>query len=74
MPATIDVSGAVVAVCRIEGDVVAELEFHLEMGVRELMAGGMTEDEARREAHRQFGDLQRTREGLAHRRLTRRRG
>ncbi|MGI8497719.1 MAG: ABC transporter permease [Gemmatimonadaceae bacterium] len=49
----------------IEGDVDAELEFHLEMGVRELMAGGMTEDEARREAHRRFGDVQRTREGLA---------
>lgn len=42
-----------------------ELAFHLDMTVRELMAGGMGEDDARREARRRFGDLQRTRAAMA---------
>jgi predicted permease len=42
-----------------------ELQFHFEMTLRELMAKGMNEDEARNEAARRFGDVQRTRERLA---------
>ena len=42
-----------------------ELRFHFDMTMRELMAGGMTPDEARRETERRFGDVQRTRERLA---------
>ena len=41
-----------------------ELQFHFDMTMRELMAGGMTPDDARRETERRFGDLQRTRERL----------
>jgi predicted permease len=41
-----------------------ELQFHFEMTLRELMAKGMNEDEARKEASRRFGDVQRTRERL----------
>jgi putative ABC transport system permease protein len=41
-----------------------ELQFHFEMTVRELMANGMTPDDARREAERRFGDVQRTRAKL----------
>jgi putative ABC transport system permease protein len=42
-----------------------ELQFHFDMTVRELMAGGMKSDDAQREAERRFGDVQRTRERLA---------
>ena len=42
-----------------------ELRFHFEMTMRELMANGMTPDEARKETERRFGDVQRTRERLA---------
>jgi putative ABC transport system permease protein len=49
----------------IERAVDDELHFHFEMTVRELMAHGMTPDEARKEATRRFGDVQRTRERLA---------
>ncbi|HVE33697.1 MAG TPA: ABC transporter permease [Gemmatimonadaceae bacterium] len=42
-----------------------ELRFHFEMTVRELMNSGMNPDEARREAERRFGDVQRTRRRLA---------
>jgi len=35
-----------------------ELEFHIEMRTRELIEGGMTPEDARREALRRFGDLQ----------------
>ena len=42
-----------------------ELHFHFDMTMRELMAGGMTPEEARRETERRFGDVQRTRERLA---------
>jgi hypothetical protein len=34
-----------------------ELDFHLAMVVRELVAGGMSEDEAEREARRRFGSV-----------------
>jgi predicted permease len=42
-----------------------ELRFHLDMTVRELMASGMTPDEARREAERRFGDVGLVRDRLA---------
>ena len=42
-----------------------ELQFHFDMTMRDLMADGMTPDDARREAERRFGDVQRTRERLA---------
>ncbi|HEY9226600.1 MAG TPA: ADOP family duplicated permease, partial [Gemmatimonadaceae bacterium] len=41
-----------------------ELRFHFEMTMRELMAGGMTPDDARKEAERRFGDVERTRDKL----------
>ena len=41
-----------------------ELQFHFDMTMRELMANGMTPDEARKETERRFGDVQRTRERL----------
>ena len=41
-----------------------ELQFHFEMTTRELMAKGMSSEEARREAQRRFGDVQITRERL----------
>jgi hypothetical protein len=46
----------------VERAVDDELQFHFEMTMRDLMASGMTPDEARREATRRFGDVQRTRE------------
>ena len=49
----------------IERAVDDELQFHFEMTMRDLMASGHTPDEARREAERRFGDVQRTRERLA---------
>ena len=42
-----------------------ELEFHFEMTLRELRASGMNDDDARREANRRFGDVDRTRARLA---------
>lgn len=48
----------------IERAVNDELQFHFDMTMRELMANGMNPDEARREADRRFGDVQRTRERL----------
>ncbi len=45
----------------IAGDVDDELEFHLRMVASELVAAGLGEDEARREAERRFGDLELTR-------------
>ena len=41
-----------------------ELRFHLEMTVRHYMSQGMTESDARREAERRFGDVERTRARL----------
>ena len=43
-----------------------ELRFHFDMTLRELMAGGMNPDEARREAERRFGDVALVRDHLAH--------
>jgi putative ABC transport system permease protein len=45
----------------VDQDVDEELNTHLEMRIDELVATGMTRDEARREAIRQFGDLESTR-------------
>ena len=45
----------------IDEEVDAELEFHLEMRVRELMSGGMTQSQARRAALERFGDFPRAR-------------
>lgn len=41
-----------------------ELQFHFDMTVRDLMAGGMNRNDAQREAERRFGDVQRTRDRL----------
>jgi len=49
----------------IERAVDDELQFHFEMTMRDLMANGMSPDDARREAERRFGDVQRHREQLA---------
>jgi predicted permease len=49
----------------IERAVDDELRFHFEMAMRDLVTNGMTPDEARAEATRRFGDLDRTRERLA---------
>src|SRR5688572_19199263 len=46
----------------VESEVEEELNLHLEMRVEELRARGMSIDAARREAARQFGDLERTRQ------------
>ena len=46
-------------------DVEAEIAAHLGMRVEELMNRGMTFDEARREAIRQFGDVDGAREAIA---------
>src|SRR5205823_7082823 len=48
----------------VERDVDAEIDFHLQMRLDELIARGLSPDEARREATRLFGDLDRVREGL----------
>jgi predicted permease len=45
----------------VKSDVDEELNLHLEMRIDELAASGMTRDEARQEALRQFGDLEATR-------------
>ena len=44
---------------RVEREVEEELAFHMEMCVRELMERGWTEDEARAEAERRLGDVER---------------
>ena len=49
----------------IERAVDDELQFHFDMTMRDLMASGMTPDEARKESQRRFGDVERTRERLA---------
>jgi putative ABC transport system permease protein len=46
---------------RVRADLDAELRFHIEEHVRELVASGIGEAEARREAAREFGDLDGTR-------------
>src|SRR5262245_29263693 len=56
-----------------EGDLVndidREIEFHLEMATRELMAAGMSESEARAEALQRFGDVENIRRTLLRPRL-----
>ena len=49
----------------IERAVDDELRFHFDMTMRDLVAKGMPPDDARTEAERRFGDVQRTRERLA---------
>ena len=46
----------------VQSDVDEELNLHLEMRVDELRSRGMPIEDARREALRQFGDLEGTRE------------
>lgn len=46
----------------VTADVDEELQVHIEMRIDELVARGMTRDDARAEAMRQFGDLEATRE------------
>lgn len=41
---------------RVRGDVNEELSFHLQGRIEELVAGGMTREDAEREALRRFGD------------------
>src|SRR6476620_402510 len=50
----------------IERAVDDELRFHFDMTVKELTMNGMIPDDARREAERRFGDVERTRSRLAH--------
>ena len=45
----------------VETEVDEELALHIEMRIDELVASGMSRDEARREAIRQFGDIEGTR-------------
>src|SRR5262245_42782762 len=46
------------------GDVGDELAFHIESAVEELVARGMHPDDARAEAERKFGDVDRISESL----------
>jgi putative ABC transport system permease protein len=48
----------------VERDLDEELRFHFDMTVEELVKRGMTPDQARREAARRFGDVDRHREKL----------
>ena len=48
-----------------EEDLDAEIHFHIEERVRRLQAGGMSEEEARAEALRRFGDVAEARTGMA---------
>jgi predicted permease len=48
----------------IERSVADELQFHFDMAMRDLMAQGMTPDDAKREIIRRFGDVDRTRTAL----------
>jgi len=45
----------------VEAEIDEELALHLEMRARELIERGAAPEEARREARRQFGDLEGTR-------------
>jgi predicted permease len=56
---------------RIAGDVDEEVRFHLERKVEKLIASGMSEEDARREAFRRFGDVERIKEQMTT--MTRRR-
>ena len=44
---------------QVRADVDAELAFHIEGRIDELVAGGMSRDDAEREARRRFGDFAR---------------
>jgi putative ABC transport system permease protein len=46
---------------QLQAEVDEELRVHLEMRAEDLVANGMSADAARREALRQFGDLEYTR-------------
>ena len=46
----------------VGGDVDAELAFHVDMLIHDLVAGGRTADEARREAYERFGDVESVRQ------------
>src|SRR5688572_8966994 len=46
----------------VKAEIDEELKLHLEMRIEELVAQGLTRDDARREALRQFGDLEAARE------------
>src|SRR5687768_1795972 len=48
----------------VAADVQSEVEFHLQTQIDELVAAGWTQDRARAEALRRFGDLQRIRHEL----------
>jgi predicted permease len=47
---------------RVEADVAEELEFHIEMRTQENMDAGMNREDARTEAMRRFGDVERIRQ------------
>lgn len=49
---------------RVERDVRDEIEFHMDSVVDELVARGMSPDDARREARQRFGDIDRHRAAL----------
>lgn len=48
----------------VERAVDDELQFHFDLTVRDLMAKGASEAEARQQAEQRFGDVERTRHGL----------
>ena len=50
----------------VERAVDDEIRFHFEMTVKELIAGGLSEPDARREAERRFGDVGIVRDRLTH--------
>jgi len=50
----------------VDREVEEEIAFHLEMRVRELVAGGMDEDAARAEARRRLGDVERVKARMRH--------
>ena len=47
---------------RADSDLQNEIELHLEQLVKEAIASGMSESEARRMARRQFGAVEKTKE------------
>ena len=44
---------------RVQKDIDAELQFHFHARLEELVAGGLSQDEARARAIEEFGDLRR---------------
>lgn len=47
---------------RVEQDLSEELQFHLEQKTQEYVGGGLSSDEARRKARREFGGLEQSKE------------